>query len=291
MADTWKTVETSTKKMPEWVKAASPADCLRITTEAPTLQEAQQMAEREILRALIQAVATNVTFHSSESQDYSNVNDKIDSSEQFSSEYEIAAARLPFIPGVSLSEAKSTWWERRENKQSKQMLYLVTVLYPLPEIQLMDLRHQFKEYDGEKAAKLEHAKAAIEDVNSTDGVEEQIGILTELEEYFFDKVRLRETQAMLKRYRDVYRSVYLAFERTAPDTYRVATVRNGKPFRTGRKLEVTSECASDIKVNPTGEGDAFIIRFSTEDCIDGEANSLQVGMRLGAARLNATLPL
>lgn len=290
-ADNWKTVEKSEKKLPEWMSTGLQEGYLMISSEAPTLQEARQLAERELLRTIIQAVATNVNYKALQSASNVVKNDKVDSEENFSSEYEMAAARLPFIKGVSLSEAKGTYWERRENKQSKQNLYVFTVLYPFSENELNEMRSKFEAYDGDKTKNFERVKANIDRVGSTEEIEEAIATLTQLQEYFFDSVRQKEAETLLKRYRDLYRSVYLDSERIDSNRFRVYTRLDGRPFKTGRKLEVTSECANRIKVVPTAGGDAFDITFSTEDCLEGELNSLKASMRLGTARISTEMAL
>lgn len=290
-ADNWKRVEQSEKKLPEWMSTGTHEGYLMISTEAPTLQEARQMAERELLRTIVQAVATNVNYKALQTSSNTLANDRVETKEDFSSEYEMAAAKLPFIKGVSLSEAKGTYWERRENKQSRQNLYILTVLYPFSENELTQLRSQFDAYDSEKTRNFERMKSGIASVSSTEDVEEGIAALTDLKEYFFDAVRRQEAESLLKRYRDIYKSVYLEAEKTDTNRYRVSTKLNGKPFRTGRKLEVVSECANRIKVVPTPSGDGFDITFSTEDCLEGELNLLKASMRLGSARIIAELPI
>lgn len=290
-ADSWKTVETSDKKMPAWLSASPGAGYIVVTAEAPSLQEARKMAENEISRTIIQAVATNVTYSSVQTSANRVENDRVTTTDDFSSEYELAAARLPFIKGVSLSEAAGTYWERRENKQSKQNLYVFTVLYPFSESELADLRRKFEAYDGEKTAAFDRVKSGYETVSSTEGINEAIATLTDLGEYFFDSVRRREAESLLKRYRDLFRSVVITGERTGEESYLVSTTLRGKPFATGRTPEVTSDCACRIKVVPTADGTAFNVTFSTEDCLEGELNTLKVSVRLGTARLSTELDI
>jgi len=290
-ADTWKTVESSDKKMPEWLGASPASGYIVVTAEAPSLQEARKMAEGEILRTIIQAVATNVTYQSMQTSSNKVENDRVTTTDDYSSNYELAAAQLPFIKGVSLSEAAGTYWERRENKRSKQNLYVFTVLYPFSESELAELRAKFEAYDGEKTAAFNRLKAGYETVSSTEGIDEAIGTLTDLKEYFFDSVRRQEAESLLKRYRDLFRAVSLVGERTGDNSYVVRTMLRGIPFVSGRTPQVTSDCANRIKVTPHADGTAFDVTFNTEDCLDGELNSLKVSLRLGVARLSAELEI
>ncbi len=291
VADSWKTVERSSKQVPAWMGAAPAAGYIVVTAEAPSLQEARQMAEREILRTIIQAVATNVNYAAVQSSSNKVENDRVTTTDDFSSSYELAAARLPFIKGVSLSEAAGTYWERREHRKSRQNLYVFTALYPFSESELAALREQFKAYDGEKTAEFERLKTGFDTVNSTEGINEAIASLTSLQEYFFDSVRRQKAESLLKRYRDLFRSVNLVGERTGDESYLLRTMLRGRPFVAGRVPDVTSDCATRIKVVPSADGASFDVTFSKEDCIEGELNSLKASLRLGTARLSVELDI
>lgn len=290
-ADEWKTVEKSEKNKPAWLAAGTPEGYLAVTTEAPTLQEARKMAEQEIQRCIIQAVATNVSYKTLQSASRDYVNGTSNESEYFSADFEMSTANLPFIQGVSLSQAKGTYWERRENKRSKQNLYVFTVLYPLPESELDNMRKEFRAYDDGMNSEYARVKDGFDTVASADEVEAAIASLLQLKEYFFDSVRHTEAETLLQRYRGVYRSVYLDTERVGDNHYRVYTKLNNRGFKSGRNLEATSDCAGNIKVTPTASGDAFDVTYSTDDCIPGEANAVKVSLRLGSARLSASFPV
>lgn len=290
-ADNWKTVERSENKTPAWLQEAIPEGYLAISTEAPSLQEARRMAEHELLRCIVQAVAANVSYSTLQTISSVNDNGKIDENDSFSSDFVLNAAKLPFIKGVSLSEAKASYWERRENKQNRQNIYVFSMLYPLPESDLSRMRRYFQAYDEEKSGNFERVRRNIDSVASSFEIDEAISTLTQLKEYFFDSVRQKEAETLLQRHRNLYRAVYLDSERLSDNHYRVYTRLDGRSFKTDRRLEVTSDCAYNIKVVPTPEGDAFDITFSTDDCIPGEMNSLKAAMRLDSNRLSVVLPL
>lgn len=290
-ADDWKIVERSEKKAPAWISEPAPSGYIFITAEAPNLQEARRMAEQDILRTIIQSVATNVNFSQKENSVNVAENDRVSTTETYKSEYEMAAAKLPFIKGVSLSEAKASYWERRENKKSKQNLYIFTVLYPLSDYELSQMRSQFEKLDGEKTAELQKWQNRYYDVSTAEEVNEGIAKITEVEEYFFDSVRKKEAAELLRRYRDMMKGVSIYGEKVANGKYILRTELRGKPFAVGKVPQVTSECANNIVVKPTGNGTEFEVTYSTEDCLDSELNNLSVSLRLGSARVSATFPI
>lgn len=290
-ADDWKIVERSEKKTPAWINESAPSGYLYITSEAPSLQEARRMAEQDILRTIIQAIAVNVKFSQKENSVNITENDRVNTTETYKSEYEMAAAKLPFMKGVSLTEAKATYWERRENKKSKQNLYIFNVLYPLSDYELAQLRDQFDKYDGEKAAALQEWQNRYYNVASAEEVNEGIAKLTEVEEYFFDSVRKKEAAELIRRYRDIMKGVSLTGEKVADGKYVLRTELRGKPFAVGKVPQVTSECANNIVVKPAGNGTEFNVTYSTEDCLDTELNNLDVTLRAGSARISVKFPI
>lgn len=289
LADNWKVVERSEKSVPAWVNEGQQSGTLMVQAVSPSLQEARSMAERTLMRSIVQAIATNVNSSSRQSDSNVAEGDKVSTREEFVSSLEIAAAKLPFIKGVSLSEALGQYWERRENKSSKESLYYLNVLYPMPDSELEKMRREFEKYDGEKNAEYKRLETAYDDVTSVEQISSAVASLTALDEYFFDSVRKAEAAGLQKRYNDLYRMVTMSADKTGDKEFTVRTTLRGKPFVTGKIPEVTSECASRIKVEPIENGAAFRVTYSDEDCLEDEQNSLKASIRLSTARLNTTM--
>lgn len=289
VADNWKVVEKSEKHVPSWVYGGGQKGTLLVSTVAPSLQEARIMAEKDLMRSIVQAVATNVTHTSSEY--VSNVvdNGNVATREEFLSNLELAAAKLPFIKGVSLSEAIGQYWERRENKSNKQTEYYLNVLYPMPESELEKMRHDFEKYDADKTAEYKRLESNYDNVTTLDQISSAVASLDALAEYFFDSVRKSEAIGLQKRYNNLYGMVTISANKTDDKEFIVRTMLRDKPFATGKIPEVTSQCASKIKVDPIENGTAFRVTYSDEDCLEDEQNSLKASIRLSTARLSTTM--
>lgn len=288
MADDWKIIEKSSKQAPEWLSAQDRKGWIEITVEGTSLQEARHMAELDLERTIIRSVAVNVESSTLEELLNSVTNKGIESSETFSQTTNVNAAKLPFIKGISLSEA-DVYWVLKENKKSKQRLYTFALRYSMPQSRLDEMRRQFDDYDAAKSADLKRLQAAFDHVGSLEEVNEATATLKDLQSYFFDSVRLSQAQGLEKRYRELLRSVNLSGELTGDGTARFTTSLKGRPFAVGRNPEVKSECARILSVTPQNEGSVFIVRFSTEDCLSDEPNSIDAFVRVGAARLSASV--
>ena len=289
LADNWKVVEKSEKQVPLWVNEGQKPGTLMVLAVAPSLQEARSIAEKTLMRSIVQAVATNVNYDSRQSDSNVFDGDKTTTKEEFTSNLDIAAAKLPFIKGVSLSEAIGQYWERRENKSTKQTEYYLNVLYPMPESELERMRGEFEKYDQEQVAEYNRLETAYANAGSVEEINSAIASLDTLGEYFFDSVRQTQAAGLKKQYSDLYRIVTMSSEKTGEREFTVRTTLRGKPFSTGKIPEVTSECASKIKVSPIENGTAFRVTYSDEDCLEDEQNSLKASLRLSSARLTTTM--
>lgn len=286
----WKTLERSEKKVPEWV-GTNPSGSIEVTTEGLTLEECRQQAQRELVRQIIMAVAVNVDSHSTQNSSELFDGNNVDSREEFNSSTEIAAARLPFIQGVSLSEATATYWVKLEDKKSKRQIYRLSVLYPLPDDRLAWMRSEFDRIDAEKAGQLKALKAGITDIRSAAQISEADATLASLQEYFFDSVRRKEARELQKQYNALYKSITISGKVVKDGVAEVTTMLNGHPFIAGGRLKVTSDCASAIQATPSPDGYTWQITYSTEDCLPMEQNTLQISMNIKTARLSLSLPV
>lgn len=289
-ADNWKIIEASEKKAPQWL-GSNPEGFLEISSEGKSLEECRQEAQRQLLKEIIMAVATNVetkSLHkSSESFDGSNVS----SSEDFNASTEIYAARLPFIQGVSLSEAAGSYWVKLREKGSNREVWRLSVLYPLPADRLAWMRAEFERIDAEKRAQLKVLKEQVVNVSSAAQISEADATLQALQEYFFDAVRRSEARELQKQYNALYKSITMSGEVVRPGVAQVRILLNGKPFAGGGRLKVVSDCASDINASPLEDGSTWQITYSTQDCLPLEPNSLKISMNIKTARLSLQLSI
>lgn len=280
-----KVVERSAKQTPAWL-AEQPTGHIIVEIERPTLGEAQAAAEMELARRIISAVATNITHSSKSSASEEITDDSHKYLESFSSSTEMSAANLPFLKGVSLARAKGTYWEKREEKKSKRQYVVFSVLYPLSQSELDDMTIKFEMTDKEKSGELASLRQNLSTVDSSDAIQDAIGRLEALQEYFFDSVRLAEAKALAASYKECYKGLTLSGEFTSGKKELVCRVKlNGRPFKVTARLELKANCASQLGVTHSDDGYSFIITYSDADCLDTEENWIEVGLRLKNARL------
>lgn len=289
-SESYKVVEKSEKKLPEWVGHLQDGE-LEVTAEAPTLQQAKDLALTDLQRKIVMAVATNVSFatlqHSTDKTDGTNT----ESLEEFESTTRIQAANLPFIKGVSLTEATATYWELVEEKKTGRRLYRFTMLYPLSDEELTKMRREFTATDNEKMAEMSRLKAGLKIVSSATEVREAEATLAGLETWFTDEPRRKEAATLAKRYGELYSALTWQVTLEGSGRAKVVTLLDGRPFSTGVVPKANSDCASQIQVNPGADGSQWVVTFSTEDCLPLEDNALNLTLNLKNKRLSYRLPI
>lgn len=272
-----KVIESSAKKAPTWLSTAVDGHIV-VTVNASSLAEAQAKVMSVVTERIILSVASNVSVMQS-SHDMEVVqNDDVYSKSQFEMISKIKSANLPFLKGISPTKIKELYWVRVRDKKTGVENYEYSVLYPLSKIDLHKLQTEFQKLDDDMMAKVKALEEGIDDIVAVEEIKDAITELITLREYFFDDVRLKQVDGLAVRYRNLYDALSLAGEFVGEGKYRCVVMLNGQPVRCSKMPKVTSNCASGISVQPS-DG-AYIISYSTEDCLPEEDNQLDVQLRI-----------
>lgn len=280
-ADTSKILERSQKNPPEWLYDDTSGYILA-EVEAPNLTEAKDLAIRELARRIAMSVAANVTHSEKSSASVNSDEGNVKESESFSYSTDVAAARIPYIQGISLSEADGIYWEKRQDKQTGKIYYAYTVRYPLPETELFRMRQEFRTQDSEKRERLSSLKSGINSVTKASQIEQAISELEELKAYFFDEVRNKEASGLQDNYRNLYKSLTLDCSSPSDGTFTVKLLLNGEPFEMTGTPTLKSNCASRLEAKPDGQG--FRVTYDAIDCLPDEENWIEVSLRMRDTR-------
>lgn len=278
-----KVLEHSAKKAPAWI-SGSAEGYLVASVEAPSIADARTRAEQDIAGQIAMAVARNVVTSYTNKSSEITTNDGVDSRDEFTSKLAVQGANLPFLKGISLSNAEDVYWVKVQDKSTKAVYYQYYVKYPLYRQKLASMVREFEEYDAGKEAELAQLEADIDNVDSVDGINAATGQLKALEQYFFDSVRRQRVGSLLSRYQALIKQVVMNGKFTGSRTLTVSLSLNGHPFRATGAGKATSNCASDIQVNPESDG-TYRVTFNCDYCIDDEENFIDFSTSVGSNRL------
>lgn len=277
-----KVVEKSAKKVPEWLNTAAEG-YLVVSVRANSLAEGQTKALTEITERIIQSVASNVTVSKKNILSEVNVNGSIESSDAFTQVSKIKSANLPFLKGISLSNAEEIYWEKVRDKATGKEHYDYSVKYPFSRSEQRKLIAEFEALDAEKVARYEALEQKISNIESVDEIGQAITELNTLSGYFFDDVRLSQVEGLTTRYKQLYDALSLTGTFLENGKYQCQVLLDGNPVRVATKPKVTSNCAGQIGVRPA-DG-MFVISYDAEDCLPEEENFLNISLVAGGKRL------
>lgn len=277
-----KVVEKSAKKVPEWLNTAAEG-YLVVSVRANSLAEGQTKALTEITERIIQSVASNVTVSKKNVLSEVNVNGSIESSDAFTQVSKIKSANLPFLKGISLSNAEEIYWEKVRDKATGKEHYDYSVKYPFSRSEQRKLIAEFEALDAEKVARYEALEQKISSIESVDEIGQAITELNTLSGYFFDDVRLSQVEGLTARYKQLYDALSLTGTFLENGKYQCQVLLDGNPVRVATKPKVTSNCAGQIGVRPA-DG-MFVISYDAEDCLPEEENFLNISLVAGGKRL------
>ena len=277
-----KVIEKSTKKTPQWLTA--PAEgYLVVTVTANSLADAQSKALAEVTERIIQAVASNVSVSTRNELSEVNLNGQIESKDAFTRISKMKSANLPFLKGISLSKVEDIYWQKIQNKSTRQEYYEYSVKYPFSNIEQKRLIAEFEALDTKKMTQYEALEAQLGAIESVEEIADCITQLKTLEDYFFDEVRLSQVEGLITRYQQQYDALSVTGVFLEPGKYQCQVLLDGNPVRTAISPKVTSNCAGQLSVRPS-DG-MFIISYDAIDCLPEEENFLDIVFRINGKRL------
>ncbi len=282
MAQT-KVVDKSSKKTPAWLTTA-PDGYIIATVYANSIGEAQTKVHQEILEQVIAAVATNVSVKTTNVMSEENINDNVESRDQFVRSTKMNTANMPFLKNISTADIEEVYWVKLEDKKTKKQHYEYTAKYPFSTFTREKLVREFEQYDDEKNAQYKALADKLDNIESIDEIKGCISQLEALEAYFFDDVRLEECRSLKQRYKDLYSTITVTGAFIGKGQYQCQLLVNGFPVRCSTVPKVTSNCAGRLSVTPN-DG-AFIVSYDAADCLPEEENMLKITFNINGKRYN-----
>lgn len=280
-----KVLERSSKSVPQWL-GTQPSGCIVADVEASDIAQARAKALEALATQTVMAVASNVIHTSSSSASVESTDGVLNETETFGYDTRVAAANIPFIKGITLSEATDTYWEKLREDKTDRIYYRFAVLYPLPQDELERMRSEFDRTDREHASRLECLKEGLHKVRKSTDIEEAVNALEALKAYFFDNVRHTQAESLQKDYKGLYKSLTLQATKPSDGSFKVTVLLDGHPFEVTGLITLKANCASRMDANPLPDGTGFEITYSDIDCLDDEDNWIDVSLRLRDARLS-----
>lgn len=267
-----KVVEKS-GKTPGWLMT-SDRYSFSVMAQDTDLNTAREKCLDDIRQYIVNSIALNITSVETSSVDSETDNGLENLYLTYSSQLKTAAAKLPFLTGISLSNALEVYWEKCRKKSDGSYYYNYHVLYPFTVMERDKLIKEFKEYDAEKYAALAALREAYPHLGDVSMIDAGIRDLEPLVAYFFDDVRKKEAESLLSTYRRAYSLISLVPESQELGRFGYSLMLDGHPVTCSKAPQLRSDTAYGMELRP--EGDGYVITYDYTYCYPSDDNYIQI---------------
>lgn len=275
-----KVVEKSGRR-PSWIGNMTPG-AFAVSALGNDLSQAQTKCLSDIKQHIAGAVATNIV---SIETNY-NLSERTDGDEVLYSKYTSnitsAAAKLPFISGITLSNALETYWEKHYVRSTGKYYYEYHVLYPFTSSELDNLVARFHFYDKDMYGKLKTLEDDYKNIRTLADINDGIMRLEPLMVYFFDDYRKAEAEALHDAYMRAASEIKVVPLSSTPESFEYVLELNGNVMDIKQLPELSSQTLSSLSVSVSDQG-RFTVRFSADSCSPRDDNGISITHRFANA--------
>lgn len=278
-----KVVQQSAKKIPVWVNTTQ-KDYIITSSISDNIEKAKNECIDNIRKYIIDAVAQNVKSTSESNISQESVNNKITSFlDKYNYSSQTQSANVPYLTGISASKVEDSYWEKREDKDTKQISYLYCMKYPFPSLELKKLVHEFQKRDNEMNGKFNELEAGFGNIRSVEQIDKAISDLNPLISYFFDDVRKEAARNLQQNYQQLYKQINIREISNKSGTYCFALILRGQDITTSQRPLLKSETLTQMRAEQADT--AWNVYYNYATCDPSEENSALITFRIGGRPL------
>ena len=281
-----KVIDRSQKTRPDWY-GVTKEDYLVVSAIGSDLETAKQKALTEIKLEILQSVAQNVEFSTETVIEQLTRNDEVQSNISMKQTGSTRIASLPYISGVSLSNATDSYWELQQERTTGEKTYVFCVLYPYSKAEYNAMKAQFEALDEKMVKTVNDCKDHLSDVRTVEDIDNNIKQLRVGKDYFFDEKRREWAQGIISMFSRMYSQINIECEQVKKGVYQCWLTMNGKPITCATIPKLKSDCAINLKC--TLKDGKYLITYDDSDCISGEENIISLTLKVGSHTLKQKL--
>lgn len=277
----YKVVEKSASKPPKWVNSVE-SGSLVVSAKAKTIE----LAKSEILTLLkgqiISAIATHVVTETNVEKTSTNRNGMTDSKSEYSTYVKEKSANMPFIQEVTLSKARESYWEKLQDKSTKEYFYEYHILYPFSNLDLMKMVDQFNEYEQSLRNELNKLNDALAQIGTVEEIDRLISDTKVFQKQFrTEDPRYDACTQLINNCFKLYSAITMRVEQEPDDKQMIIGLYLGdRKIRTTQKPQLSSNCAA--KLSCDAQGEVFKIRYDSFGCYPDDENFIDIRFRFSS---------
>lgn len=278
-----KVVESSARRAPEWIGTAM-KDYVVAAAEAATLSAAKDIAMNDVRSQIVNAVASNIVAVSETDIRSIRVDDEEAYSREFYSHVQTAAANLPFVSGISLSDDVESYWEKRYVKSEKRYYYSYHLKYHFPKARLDRLIVEYRELDASRWQRYTELKQWLDSFGNVGDIQAAVNELASLASWFENGYRKDAVMALQKSYMDSYSGISLIPVSNTPGCFVYRLQLNGRGLECSKSPSLKSEYATEIDWAPSDDN-TYVVRYSYDGVREYDRKEILLLYRFGPQTL------
>lgn len=283
----WKVMESSQKKQPAWLGKSS-TDYMTVSCQDKDLETARRRCMQALYVKVVEGIATNISSSYRESIQNELYNDDVTTIEKSESKTTVTAARLPFLSGISETKIQDSYWEKLQDKKTKQITYLAAIQYGISEGQLQIWREQYRELDAKMDSKLNELDKLANNIVKVEDIDNGATSCQELIRFFPDEQRQEHARKLQNDFQAMYRQLSLVGEERDGKWY-LDVMLHGHKIKCSRTMKLSSKCADDMQA--TSQDGGYVVTFTCLDCLKDEVNTVEATVSVGTIKLKYTIPI
>lgn len=285
----YKLVEQTPKNKPSWLTNGNTFGAFMIqANKVATLEEAQNNVMASLLSQVASSIAVQVVGEIEKNIDWTVVELEGKTREQYLEQVKnnttLKIAKLPALQGFSITKAE-IYWEKYQNKKTKEYCYDYYILYPFSSYELEEL---IAEYNAQEQAindKIDNFRTSLDDIESIDvilaNIDEMKSMLNEYGEE--DAAKYNKLKNNISLYEKVIANIYIDVLENKDGKLVVQLKYDVKVLKTKSLPQLKGNCARDFTKKHNGS--VIEIGFNTFDCYEQDDNYVEIKFNFGKKRV------
>lgn len=284
----YKLVEQSPKKKPSWLTNGNTLGAFLIqANKVATLEEAQNNVMTSLLSQVASSIAVQVVGEIEQNIDWTVVELEGKTQEQYLEQVKnnttLRIVKMPALQGFSITKAE-VYWEKYQNKKTKEYCYDYYMLYPFSSYELEEL---IAEYNAQEKAindKIDNFRNILDEMENVDVMLENINEMKSMaKEYEDDAVKCNKLKNNISLYENLIANIYIDVLENENGKLLIQLKHDEKVLKTKSLPQLKGNCARDF--TKKHNGNLIEIGFNTFDCYEQDDNYVEIKFNFGKKRV------
>ena len=253
-----------------------------------TLEEAQNNVMASLMSQVASSIAVQVIGEIEQNIDWAVVELEGKTQEQYLEQVKnnttLKIAKMPALQGFSITKA-DVYWEKYQNKKTKEYCYDYYMLYPLSSYELDELITAYNAQEKAINDKIDNFRNILAEIESVDVMLENITEMKSLiKEYGEDDVtKYNKLKNNISLYENVIGNIYIDVLQNESGKLVVQLKYDEKILKTKSLPQLKGNCARDF--TKKHNGNKIEIGFNTFDCYEQDDNYVEIKFNFGKKRV------